>query len=577
MQHVHVPQWNVFEKSLMTTVCPANPFTDVRLSVRLRNDAAVYDVNGFYDGIDADGKSIWRFRFAPMFKGRWEYLTSSNEPTLDGIKGEFFCIDPVSRGGLTVNHQFPNWFFRSDGSAQFIVNDGWTPHPGSKYGIEQYGAQIFSYPTEEQFRTFIKALARHRVNMIIDLKQLYARQKTCTDPSFLWPWKVIDPETHRIDREQFSLDYFQRLDRQIQFARDHQIFYGVEVLYDNSTFRKQEWANHPYNERNGGWIRDWDAPTDEYTTDQLPFGWGIRWILDLNNKTHIMYLTRMVSYLVARTSAYWNVFYAMGCETSNIYPGQAELAYKWYEWWGDYMASKDPHGRLLTIGDVASQRYGLEYSMDSNSAFVYGNPRNHLITTQEHTFTDDIHEYADSIYKMGLRFWKFRRPTVIGEQDGRNNNKYWKERRGYWTAFMSGFMMGRIDRHYELADGDLLRESTLFGYHGDPAIYTYMENLAKFVAEGAVAFWRMIPLPAELITPDRSVYCLGEAGREYVIYFAAGGSTQIAIPDGMYQYRWFDPREGVFRDDGSCSGGINTFHAPDTEDWALLVRKIGER
>jgi len=575
MKQLQIPQWNVFEKTLYTKARYTNPFTDVRLSVRFKNKTVIHHVDGFYDGLSNqnEGELLWRFRFAPMIKGQWEYLTFSNETELNGIRGEFVCIDPVHSGGLTVNHQFPNWFFRSDGSSQFILNDGWTPHPGSKYGIEKYGAQIFSYPTEEKFRTFITILSRHRVNMTIDLKQLYARQKTCTDPSFLWPWKVIDPQTHRIDREQFSLEYFQRLDRQIQFALKHNVFYGVEVLYDNSTFRKQEWANHPYKETNGGWIKDWDAPTDDYTTDQLPFGWGLRRLLDLKNKTHITYLTRMVSYLAARTAAYWNVFYAMGCETSNIYPGMADLVHKWYEWWGDYMASKEPYGRLLTIGDVAPQRYGLSYNMDEKTAFTYQNARNNLITTQEHTFTDDIHDYSDAIYRAGLRFWKFRRPTVIGEQDGRNNNKYWKERRGYWAAFTSGYMMGRIDRHYEIADGDLLRESTLFGNDGDPAIYNYMENLSLFIKDGAVSFWRMIPMPDLLINPDRSVYCLGEEGVEYVIYFAAGGSTEISFPESCYEYLWFDPRDGVFLNEGSCKGGVNKFDAPDKEDWVLLVRR----
>lgn len=572
-----IPQWNVYEQVFEISNCYDNPFSEVRLSVRLIHEKSELTIDGFYDGVEENtGKSIWRFRFAPMFTGSWKFRTFSNDLELDSIQGEFSCIEPVTSGGLTVNHQFPNWFFRSDGTPQFILNDGWTPHPGSKYGIEKYGAQVFTYPSEKKFRTFIKVLSSHRVNMIIDLKQLYARQKNCTDPSFLWPWKVIDTETHEIDREQFSLDYFQRLDRQIKFAQDHNVFYGVEVLYDNSTFRKQEWANHPYNESNGGWIRDWDAQTDEYTTDQLPFGWGLRWILNLKNKIHMTYLTRMVSYLVARTAAYSNVFYAMGCETSNIYPGLAGLVNDWYDWWGDYMASKDAHGRLLTIGDVAPQKYGPEYEMDPNTAYTYQNARNNMITTQEHTFTDDINDYADSIYNVGLQFWKFRRPAVIGEQDGRNNNKYWKERRGYWVAFVSGYMMGRIDRHYELADGDQLRESTLFGISGDPAIYTFMENLALFIEKGNVAFWRMKPLPGELMNSTGSVYCLGEMGQEYVLYFTTGGAAEISLPYGIYSYCWYNPRAGLFSKEGLCQSGMNSFKAADKEDWTLLIKKTGE-
>jgi hypothetical protein len=83
----------------------------------------------------------------------------------------------------------------------------------------------------------------------------------------------------------------------------------------------------------------------------------------------------------------------------------------------------------------------------------------------------------------------------------------------------------------------------------------------------------MMPLPSALIKPDRSVYCLGEEGREYVIYFAAGGSTGISLPEGTYVYRWFDPREGIFSAEESCEGDVHTFDAPDEEDWTLLIQR----
>ena len=82
-------------------------------------------------------------------------------------------------------------------------------------------------------------------------------------------------------------------------------------------------------------------------------------------------------------------------------------------------------------------------------------------------------------------------------------------------------MMGRIDRHYELADGDHMRESTLFGYEDDPPIYRYMKHLATFIRDGAISSWRMTPIDSALVDAGRSIYCLGERGREYVIYFAA--------------------------------------------------------
>ena len=85
--------------------------------------------------------------------------------------------------------------------------------------------------------------------------------------------------------------------------------------------------------------------------------------------------------------------------------------------------------------------------------------------TQEHTSMDHDGGFGRAINRFGERFWGYDRPAIIGEQD--RNNKYEMERRRYWIAFVSGFMMGRVDRHYDIAVGDTLFESRLFELKGD--------------------------------------------------------------------------------------------------------------
>jgi hypothetical protein len=311
MDRPEVPLWECFESTFRVAKNYENAFTEVRITVQLRNGGRKYTVDGFFDG-EEGAESVFRFRFAPFFTGKWDYETSSNEPALNGLRGEFEAVEAISRGGLTTSSQFPNWFFRQDGGPEFVVNDGWTPHPGSSYGIERYGAQRFTYPTEHDYQVFVDVLSSHGVNMIVDLRQLYARQDQITETSYLWPWKVVDKSTNRIDKDRFNLEYFQRLDRQLAYAQSRGVFYGLELLYDNSTYRRAEWSHHPWNERNGGWIEDWDGTDGDYVRDQLPFGWSVRKIFDLENTTHKTYLKRYLSYVVARTSAYWSVFYSIG-------------------------------------------------------------------------------------------------------------------------------------------------------------------------------------------------------------------------------------------------------------------------
>ncbi len=107
-------------------------------------------------------------------------------------------------------------------------------------------------------RAYLDTLGRYGVNLLIVVNQIYARQDFNTDPSFEWPWKVVDAKANRIDRERFNLDYYRRLDRTIGYAKEKGIFYGLELLYDNSVWRQLEWSHHPLNAANGGWLEDSD-------------------------------------------------------------------------------------------------------------------------------------------------------------------------------------------------------------------------------------------------------------------------------------------------------------------------------
>jgi hypothetical protein len=376
---------------------------------------------------------------------------------------------------------------------------------------------------------------------------LYARQSQLTDDSFNWPWEVVDTTTNKINKDRFNLNYYQRMDRTLQYAKEKEIFYGLELLFDNSLYRPREWSAHPWNEDNGGWLKTNGAGT----------AWGEAF--DLSNKTHVMYLERYLSYTVARTAAYWNVYWALGAESGNIGRPYAELFTKWYGHWGDFVARKDPHGRLQSIGDTGEVENLVRHT------------RNNMVMTQEHTSMDHEPLFCDNINAFGERFWKYGRPAFIGEQDRHNNNKYSTERKGYWTAFVSGYYMGRVDRHFDVAEGGKLYESILFNLDGDPPIYPDLKRMADFVEQSGVRYWRMEPSDGLLVDHSRAVYCLAEAGEEYLVYFAVGGETYLELPKGEFRASWFNPREGQFSGARTLSGGKQKFEAPDSQDWVLHI------
>ena len=88
-----VERWGAFEVTLKGPE-EGNPFVDVSLSGRFRYKHRLVEVDGFYDG---DG--TYKVRFMPDSVGSWTWVTRSNMSALDGVIGEFECVEPSS-----VNH-----------------------------------------------------------------------------------------------------------------------------------------------------------------------------------------------------------------------------------------------------------------------------------------------------------------------------------------------------------------------------------------------------------------------------------------------------------------------------------------
>lgn len=556
-------KWEMLELSFYSDRKVSNPFTEVSFGAEFICGSRKLKADGFYDG-EEDGKNVWRVRFAPMWEGIWNYRTISDDSTLNGITGEFECTHAVSRGGLTTDPHFPGWFVREDGSYQMIVNEGWYPHPCNGFDRE-YERRDYKQPGEEDMKLYLQMLADHKVNMVVDIGQLYARQTSVTDPTFRWPWKVLDAEHNKFDKDFFNLDYYQRMDRMMQFALEHEIFFAMEMLYDNSVVRPREWSHHPLNIDNGGWLQGNEAGT----------GWRV--MFDLDNKEHMKYMERYVKYTVARFSAYRNLLWSIGSENGNlievgddILPNSSfpkEKAAAWYNYWGDFIARKDPYGRLRSFGDTGYLP-GMLYS-----------PHNNFIITQDprgnYYPKGDIPACYRAMNRFGENYWHYGRPVVVGEMTAGTVGKYDVERRLYWIGFVSGIHMGRADRHFgPVIDGQLV-ESEIFGFEGVPVIYEDMKRLADFVEDRKIAFERMRPNDSLLggVTDEDMIFCLAAEGEEYVVYFVNGKTAELTLPAA--EYEWYNPRTGESKGKAALEAGCHKFTAPDEEDWVLYAVRSG--
>ncbi len=534
-----VPRWELFEHKLESSKDYDNPFTDVELTVILRNEKRELFIRGFYDGQE-EGRGVWKFRFSPMEEGQWSYTTRSNDPDLDGKKGEFRCTIPISQGGLVVNPKYPHYFFRQDSSPQFLLNDGWPYHPGF-FNKSEWDCPPFGQYSEEEMNKFIRLLSDHRVNILFPIEQLYLRQKKITDPSF-WPYPVLDKDNWKFDTTRFNLEYFQRLDRTLELSRKNEIFFVITLFYDNALLA---WDHCPWNAKNGGW-------------HDTSHGSPKKKVFDLTNEKYRRNLMAYLHYYVARTSGYWNVAYCIGSEP-RYFAKEREMA--WCRYWLSILQQEDPHRRPVTSGDSSYEVRGL--------------PENHYVLGQAHYEAKNLRLYAAELNAYGEHLWNdkdHQKPFFIAEMDRFSNNKYDAERLSFWVGFVSGFHMGRVDRHYKILEGEEWFESKLFEYEGVPKTYKYMKILREFIDTKEVKFWTMVPRD-DLIGSPEGVYCLANPGEEYVLYFVDKNMVTLVVPEGRYTLQPFNPRTGEYGPEAEVLGTRVLITSSDDKDWVFRVAR----
>ena len=109
----------------------------------------------------------------------------------------------------------------------------------------------------------------------------------------------------------------------------------------------------------------------------------------------------------------------------------------------------------------------------------------------------------------------------------------------------------------------------------DEGAAAHLSTLYEFFT--GLPFWRMQPMAS--VKGDAVV--VAEPGRTYVAYFPRGGAATMDFGDvrGSLAGRWFNPRSGAFAEpkDVTLTNGRQTFDAPDTNDWVLLVTAATKR
>lgn len=97
------------------------------------------------------------------------------------------------------------------------------------------------------------------------------------------------------------------------------------------------------------------------------------------------------------------------------------------------------------------------------------------------------------------------------------------------------------------------------------------QNANRFLKSG-VEWWTMSP--HDELLDSGTAYILANPGVEYIAYSSSGDSFVLNLPGGNYQWRWFNPANGIYEDSAILenSAGEVTFNKPNTKDWVLHIK-----
>ncbi|MFA7490215.1 MAG: DUF5060 domain-containing protein [Mariniphaga sp.] len=321
-----------------------------------------------------DGNGIFRIRFSPSAPGEWSYVTVSNNKKLSGKKGRFECIPATgnNHGPLRIVNTF--YLEYADGTPFYSVGTTAYQWTSVKQSIQ-----------EKTLETLSKA-PFNKIRMCVFPK--HYQYGNDTEP-WVYPYKR---EGDKNDFTQPNVEFFQNFDKRVMQLMDMGIQADV-ILF------------HPYDE------------------------WGYCKMGSEMNE-------RYVRYMIARLSAYRNVWWSLANEWD--IPGFKE-SIDW-EGIGHLLQNEDAHQRFRGIHNWYSSE---DHFYDHNRPWVTH------VSTQTSQFYNAIR--WRNLYQKPLLFDEMRYegdvPSGWGNLTGEQMASY------FWMAGLSGGYPTHGDTYRNSSDG----------------------------------------------------------------------------------------------------------------------------
>ncbi|HZU27620.1 MAG TPA: DUF4038 domain-containing protein [Bryobacteraceae bacterium] len=488
----------------------ANCFTDAALTGSFeRPGAPPVDVEGFCDAMDG---SVYRIRYMPSGPGDYRYRLRFRQGSYEQTQsGAFRAVSGHRRGPIRVDAANP-WHFVWEGSGEHYFFNGTTAF------------WLMGWKDERIIRSSIERLHRLKVNRIrVDISgrsSTFYGEPVMNGPAwslFLAPYVAENSSDFShpgFDWRRFNVDYWQKYDRMLRFARDRDMIMSLILDMNDS-------GVHPA-----------AGSEDE---------------------------RRYIRYAIARFAAFSNITWDLG-DDLDAFRNDA-----WTHATGTFIKEVDPYKHLATshpVDPVHQDRTSAwfdftsfqEWSREQHRFMLMQRKKQQELgrpipqTNEEYGYEDHYplwakgpgSESADVLRRTAWDIYMAGGYQTAGETARRGTN--------IWPDMGGGWMNGRGD--------DTM---TMFLGYG---------HIVDFFT--AFDWWKTEPHD-ELVTSGD--YCLAQPGRLYAVYLPNGGKVTVKLEPGRYRAEWFEaetgervPIEAPVNDPSWTSP-----EPPGRNDWALLI------
>ena len=522
-----VQQWTTHEIRIDAASNYDNPYADVDVWVRFENDAGARLVRPAF----WDGGTTWKVRFAPPDTGRTWTWTSEASVADTGLAGRTGTLRSVAYEG--TNRLLKHGLLRMSPGRRNVVHADGTPFlvvADTAWAIpfRATPAQVRTYAADRKGKGF------NTTFLLTVQPDKFAKGPDARDTVLGFDRAFLDiPDGHM---NQLQPAYYQTLDRLVQILIDHEL----TPLYAP--------VAHGY-----GWKGE-TAIGSEVSADEY---------------------ARYNRYLVARYGSL-PAFWLVSLDSNGLAPGVK------------------PAGEAIETWDGYGQPTGLHYSPYDDYLASWATPDStccfHFNRTHQgepwldfqwaQTGHDGLHLYhkVQRMYdEQPVKAVMNGESTYEAMGEGRHGLGWWQGEDA-WNQLMHGGTMGVAYGAVSVWQWKVSRDEpgwpewTNAPLSWRDALDLEGSRFVGFVSK-ALRGYDVTDMQRRWDLTDDNRPLLAKEGRFYVSYLPAGGTIVIrTVPAGL-PYRWFDPREGEFRDEGQTPAD-GRFTSPDADPWVLL---IGER